>query len=120
MEGAYAVEIRRYMTSLLAPPIGACQYGCGSSCAAPVTVFWLFGVVSVVYGFLGGPMGEPGISWYTVGLGLAMWGIAAVWSMLTIQGAQVDRCHGVLDPRDHRGGSRGSETDAFDEVKKVH
>ena len=112
--------IRRYTMSLLVPPIGAFRYGCGSNCAAPVTVFWLFGVVSVVYGFLGGPMGEPGVSWYTVGLGLAMWGIAAVWSMLTIQGVEVDRCDGVLGPRDHRVESKESEAGPFDEVKKVH
>lgn len=112
--------ISRYTTSLLVPPIGACQDGCGSSCAAPVTVFWLFGVVSVVYGFLGGPMGEPGVSWYTVGLGLAMWGIAAVWSMLTIRGWQADRCQGVLSPRDHRVEAKESEADPFDEVKKAH
>ena len=120
MKGASGVQIRRYMTSLLAPPIGACRYGCGSSCAAPVTVFWLFGVVSVVYGFLGGPMGEPGISWHTVGLGLAMWSIAAVWAMVTIQGVQAGRCHSVLSPRDHLGQSTESESDPFDEVKKIH
>lgn len=120
MEATSGVRIRSYTLSLLVPPIGAFQYGCGSNCAAPVTVFWLFGIVSVVYGFFGGPMGEPGVSWYTVGLGLASWGIAAVWAMLTIQGAQSDRCHSVLSPRDHRAESKASETDPFDEVKKAH
>jgi hypothetical protein len=83
--------IKRYVTSALLPPVGAYRYGCGSHCAAPVTVFWLFGVVSVVYGFLGGPTSEPGISWYTIGLGLAMWAIAAVWTLLTLQDVEEHR-----------------------------
>ncbi len=111
--------LKSYMTSVLMPPVGACRYGCGTNCAAPVTVFWLFGVVSVVYGFLGGPTGEPGISWYTVGLGLAMWGIAAIWTMLTIQGVEEDRCHGVWSPRDHHVEPTETESDPFDEVKKA-
>ena len=40
--------MKKYLTSVAMPPVGACRYGCGTNCAAPVTVFWLFGVVSVV------------------------------------------------------------------------
>ncbi len=111
---------KRYLTSALMPPVGACRYGCGTSCAAPVTVFWLFGVVSVVYGFLGGPTGETGISWYTVWLGLAMWGIAAVWTMLTLQEVEADRCHGAWSAGDNHLEPRDTERDPFDEVKKAH
>ena len=81
------MRFQRYAMSALMPPVGACRFGCGTNCAAPVTVFWLFGVVSVVYGFLGGPMGEPGISWYTVGAG---------------PGDVGDRCG--MDDADHPGG----------------
>ena len=112
--------LKRYVTSVLMPPVGACRYGCGSSCAAPVTVFWLFGMVSVIFGFLGGPTGEPGISWYTIGLGLAMWAIAAIWTMLTIQGVEEDRCHSAWDTRDHQVEPNKGETAPFDEVKKAH
>jgi hypothetical protein len=108
------------ITSTLIPPIGACRYACGTSCAAPVTVFWLFGVVSVVFGFLGGPTNEPGISWYTVILGLVMWGIAAVWTLLTLHGVEADRCHGVWSPKDRRVAPSEDENDPFEEVKKVH
>jgi hypothetical protein len=111
---------KSYLTSALMPPVGACRYGCGTNCAAPVTVFWLFGVVSVVYGFLGGPTAEPGISWYTVGLGFAMWAIAAVWTMLTITGVEEDRCHGAWSTRDHHVEPEEAEADPFDEVKKAH
>ena len=111
--------MKRYLTSVLMPPVGACRYGCGTSCAAPVTVFWLFGVVSVFYGFLGGPTGETGISWYTVLLGIAMWGIAAVWTILTLQDVEADRCQGAWSPRDHHVGPEDAEADPFDEVKKA-
>ena len=112
--------LKSYLTSALMPPVGACRYGCGTNCAAPVTVFWLFGVVSVIYGFLGGPTGEPGISWYTVGLGLAMWGIAAVWTLLSMRGAEADRCQSVLNAREQKVDREDAEHDAFDEVKKAH
>ena len=114
------MRFQRYAMSALIPPVGACRFGCGTNCAAPVTVFWLFGVVSVIYGFLGGPMGEPGISWYTVSLGLAMWAIAAVWTMLTIQGVETDRCHGILSTRDHHVEPEETEVDPFKEIKKAH
>ena len=112
--------MKTYITSALVPPVGACRYGCGTSCAAPITVFWLFGVVSVVFGFLGGPTNEPGVSWYTVGLGLAMWGIAAVWTMLTLQGVAADRCHDMWSPKDHHVDASLDESDPFEEVKKAH
>jgi hypothetical protein len=84
--------MKRILTAILMPPVGACRYGCGSACAAPVTVFWLFGLVSVVYGLLGGPMGEPGISWRTIGLGLAMWAISSVWTLLSARGKGGPNC----------------------------
>ena len=112
--------MKRYLTSALMPPVGACRYGCGTSCAAPVTVFWLFGVVSLVYGFLGGPTGEPGISWYTVWLGCAMWIVAAVWTLLTLKDVEADRCHGVPGSRDHQVEPEDGKADPFDEVKKAH
>lgn len=114
------MQLKRYVTSALLPPVGACRFGCGTNCSAPVTVFWLFGVVSVVYGLLGGPMGEPGISWYTIILGLVMWGIAAVWTMLTIQGVETDRCHGLLSTRDRHVEPDETELDPFEEIKKAH
>ena len=111
------MSAKRYLTSVLMPPVGACRYGCGTSCAAPVTVFWLFGVVSVIYGFLGGPTGETGISWYTVGLGFAMWGVSAAWALLTLQGVEEDRCQDVWRPHDHDVESKDAEPDAFEDVK---
>ncbi|HHI76921.1 MAG TPA: hypothetical protein ENJ94_07090 [Gammaproteobacteria bacterium] len=112
--------MKRHITATLIPPVGACRYGCGTSCAAPITVFWLFGVISVVYGLLGGPTNEPGVSWYTVGLGVVMWGIAAVWTLVTLQGVEADRCHDLWSPRDHQVAADEREPDPFEEVKKAH
>ncbi len=112
--------MKSYITATLIPPVGACRYGCGTSCAAPITVFWLFGVISVVYGLLGGPTNEPGTSWYTVGLGLVMWGIAAVWTLATLQGVEADRCHDLWSPKAHRIQPCDNETDPLEEVKKAH
>jgi hypothetical protein len=114
------MQLKSYLTSALMPPVGACRYGCGTNCAAPVTVFWLFGVVSVVYGLFGGPTGATGISWSTIALGFAMWAIAAVWTMLTIQGVEEDRCHGSWSTRDHHVEPDETEKDPFEEIKKAH
>ena len=114
------MRIKPYLMSAMMPPVGACRYGCGTNCAAPVTVFWLFGIVSVIYGFLGGPTGEVGISWYTIGLGLAMWGIAAIWTLLTIQGVETDRCQSIWNTTEQRPEPEEPNPDPFDEIKKAH
>lgn len=100
------------------PPVGACRYGCGTSCAAPITVFWIFGIISVIFGLLGGPTGVEGISWYTVGLGIIMWGIAAVWSMLTADGIEADRCDGSWSPANNKANIINDESDPFEEINK--
>lgn len=112
--------MKRFFTAALMPPVGACRYGCGTNCAAPITVFWLFGLVSVVFGFFGGPTGQDGISWYTIGLGLTMWGISAAWTLLTVQGVEQDRCHGMWSARDHKILPTEHEPDPFEEIKKAH
>ncbi len=112
--------MKKFVTAALIPPIGACRYGCGTKCAPPISVFWLFGVIGVVFGLLGGPAGGPGISWGTVLLGLAMWAIAAVWTILTIQGVDQDRCHGMWSPKDHQVKPDAKEIDPFEEIKKAH
>jgi hypothetical protein len=113
------MQFKAYLMSAALPPLGACRFGCATHCAAPVTVFWLFGVISVIYGFFGGPMGHSGISWNTVLLGMAMWTIAGVWTMLTVAGVDTDRCQGVTNTRDRQVTNRDDETDPLEEVKKV-
>ena len=112
--------MKSHVTTVLVPPLNACRYACSTSCAAPVTVFWLFGVISVVYGLLGGPTSEPGIGWATVALGLVMWAVAAVWTLLTMKGVEADRCHDQWSPRDHQVAASPDEPDPLEEIKKAH
>lgn len=112
--------MRKALTTALVPPVSACRYACGTSCAAPITVFWLFGVVSVVFGLLGGPTSDPGISWATVSLGFFMWGVASVWTALTMSGVEADRCHTLWSPRDHHVQPDEREPDPLEEIRKAH
>ncbi len=65
---------------LLAPPVVASEYTCGTSCFAPVAILWLASCVSILFGFLGGPMGNPGISWTTIAVGIGLWLISGFWT----------------------------------------
>ena len=104
---------------LLAPPLAVCRYGCASYCAAPIGVFWLAGIVSFIYGFFGGPTGEPGISYGTLLFGAILWGIAAIWAENVIRGLdrQPERCQGTPSPLCRLTG-KGEEEDPLETVKK--
>jgi hypothetical protein len=76
-------------------------------------------MVSVVFGFFGGPTGQEGISWATIGLGLFMWGISAAWTLLTLQGGEENRCQGVLPSGDGEVGADETAVGRFEEIKKA-
>lgn len=84
--------MQRTTLSILIPPLAVCRYGCAGCCAAPIGVFWLAGIVSLIYGYLGGPADLETISWTTVLLGVALWAIASVWARMAIRGVQDDEC----------------------------
>lgn len=110
---------KRNLLALIVPPLAVCRYGCAGCCAAPITVFWLTGIVGVIYGFMGGPAELPGISWTTVGLGFVLWGIAVAWALTTLQSVE-------SDPHCDKNGSTfcrvvrtpPEDPDPFDEVRK--
>lgn len=114
--------MKRKTLAILTPPLAVCQYGCASCCAAPIGVFWVTGIIGIAYGYLGGPAGLDTISWVTMGLGAALWAIAAVWAENTIQGVEADR----EDPKCKSTSStvcrivrpQIDESDPLDEVKK--
>jgi hypothetical protein len=111
--------MKRAVLTVLTPPVAAARYGCAGFCAAPISVFWITGIVAIVYGVIGGPTNLMGPSWNTVVLGFTLWGIAVVWASVTLRSADVARCdhhHGA--PR-HQILSRDDEPDPFDEVRKV-
>ena len=76
----------RVTLSLLAPPLAVARYGCASCCAAPIGVFWIAGIASLVYGGLGGPLRSGSVAWSVVGLGVVLWIAASAWALLTVQG----------------------------------
>ena len=85
--------MQRTTLSILVPPLAVCRYGCAGCCAAPIAVFWLAGIVSIIYGYFGGPASLETISWTTVLLGVGLWCIASVWARMAISGVKEDECH---------------------------
>ena len=115
--------MKRKLMAVTSPPLAVCHYGCAGCCAAPIGVFWITGMISIIYGFMGGPANLDGISWMTVLLGFGLWLIAAVWAENTIRGVEEDQedpnckskkasnvCR-IVKPR-------LDESDPLDEVKK--
>ncbi|MFQ5644384.1 MAG: hypothetical protein ACE5FQ_11920 [Thiogranum sp.] len=82
-------------------------------------MFWITGIVSIVYGIVGGPANLMAPSWNTIALGLALWGIAAVWAAITIRSADENRCKGSKTPLCDKILPATDETDPFDEVRKA-
>lgn len=111
--------MQRMLLSLFTPPVAACKYGCAGCCAAPIAVFWITGIVAMVYGLLGGPTNLLGPSLNTIALGGVLWGIATVWAMIAIRGADADRCSDRNSTLCHQILPTGEEPDPFDEVRKA-
>ena len=109
----------RAILTLLTPPVAACRYGCAGCCAAPITVFWLTGIVSIIYGLTGGYANLMGPSWDTVSLGLALWGIASVWSGITIRSASEEKCAHEKNKLCSTVLPSNDESDPFEEVRKA-
>lgn len=77
------------------------------------------GIVSIAYGFVGGPANLMGPSWNTVALGLILWGIAVVWAFITIGSADQTQCEGRNSPLCNNILPESDESDPFDEVRKA-
>ena len=84
--------MKRNILTLLAPPVAVCTYGCAGCCAAPIGVFWLTGIVSIVGGLLGGPTNLVGPDWGFILLGFALWGFASAWTALAIRAPYSEKC----------------------------
>ena len=100
--------------------MAACRFGCAGCCAAPIAVFWLTGIVSILYGLAGGPGNLMGPSWNTVALGVSLWAIASVWAAVTIRGDEHghDESRGG-DPLRKKIAPNEDESDPFEEVRKA-
>jgi type IV secretory pathway TrbD component len=72
----------------------------------------------MLYGYMGGPLGLVGISWYTMGLGAVLWAIASVWAMITVHNARADMCESKTDTLCRKVTPSLDESDPLDEVTK--
>jgi hypothetical protein len=111
--------MNRTMLAFLVPPFAVCRYGCAGCCAAPIGVFWLTGIVALIYGYYGGPLELAGPSWGTIGLGVALWLIAAVWAALTIRAVDEDKCRRKTSPLCGKIKPQPDERDPLDQVRKA-
>jgi len=110
--------MKRAALTLLAPTVAVCRFGCASCYAAPITVLWLAGIVAITFGFLGGPVGvtEPG--WNAVALGLALWGIASLWTAIAIRGSDQAQCDRPDSPVCRTIDSGTDEPDPGNEIRR--
>lgn len=114
--------MRRKILAFFAPPLAVCQYGCASCCVAPIFVFWLASIGSVIYAFVGGPAGLSEFSWGTFALGIILWAIAVIWAETVIKGVNDDledsQCDGKASSICSIVSSKSNEVDPLDEVNK--
>jgi hypothetical protein len=76
-------------------------------------------MVGIIFGLLGGPVGLTGPSWGTVALGLALWGIASLWTAIAIRGSGEVQCGGADSPVCHTINSATDAPDSLDETRKA-
>ena len=101
----------------LVPPAAVTGYGCATCTAGPIGVFWLTSIVSIVYGLMGGTLGDwEGSQALLVGLGIVMWLIAAVWARLVIHGVDEDFSENRQGSLQRRVIPRLDEADPFKEI----
>lgn len=107
--------MNRWLSVALCPPCAVVDCGCAGGCGAPIGVLYAAGVFAIVYGlFFGGPLGVAGISYGTVGLGLVLWTVSAVWAALALA-RYGERCaaRSAPSPRASR------DDDTFAEAEKA-
>ncbi|VAW93312.1 hypothetical protein MNBD_GAMMA23-2015 [hydrothermal vent metagenome] len=114
--------MQRKILALITPPIAVCRYGCASCCVAPIFVFWLASIGSVIYAFFGGPAGLDGFSWGTLALGIILWAISVAWAETVIKGVSDDlenpKCNGKTSTLCSIVSSNNSDIEPLDEVNK--
>ncbi len=116
--------MKRSILALAVPPLAVCRYGCAGCCAAPIGVFWLAGIISIIYAFFGGPTGVEGISLGTLALGLVLWAIATIWAENVIKGVSADekdkKCEAKESTVCRLVQPKLDDSDPMEEVKKFH
>lgn len=102
----------------LVPPLAVYRKGSAAMCTGPIAVFWLTGIVSLLYGLEGGPLNDGEISWALLGLGVLLWIIAAVWARLVTSGVDEDTLGTKLSTRKTQVDPENYTSDPMDELRK--
>lgn len=110
--------MNKTIQAIFTPPVAVCRYGCAGCCAAPIGVFWIAGITSIIYAFFGGPAELETISWGTMILGVILWVIAAVWAKNTINSVKADECANNISNMCRMVRPKMDESDPLEEVKK--
>ena len=111
--------MKRRVLAIIAPPVAVCKFGCAGCCAAPIGVFWIAGLVSLIYAFFGGPAGLEEFSGGTFILGAILWAIATTWAELTINGIDADdQCDQQNSSLCRMAKPKLDDSDPLDEIKK--
>ena len=111
--------MKRAALIVLAPTVAVCRFGCASCCAAPITVLWLAGIVAIILGFLPGSAELVAPSWGSVGLGLSLWGISALWTAVAVRGSDGSLCDGPDSAVCNRVNSAQGDSKQFDEIHRA-
>ena len=113
--------MKRTLVALIAPPAAVVHHGSAGYTAAPIAVFWLTSLFSLVYGLSGGQLGNlEGSEWIIIGLGVLLWLIAAAWARLVVSGVDADIHHHPDSPLDHRVKPELDEEDPFNQLRGMH
>lgn len=102
----------------LAPPLAVYKKGSATMCTGPITVFWLTGIASLVYGLEGGPLVDGEVNWLLLGLGLLLWIVAAAWARLVVAGVDEDTLGTEISTRKTQVDPESYTADPMDELRK--
>lgn len=105
------------VTTVLMPPVAVLRYGHANATAAPIAVFWIFGLLGVCYGMLGGIFAQDGISWIEIVLGLVLWAASSIAAKLVIQAVEHDMEHREDSTLDHTVEPSLEEPDPLEETR---
>ena len=103
---------------VVAPPLAVYRKGSASMCTAPIAVFWVTGIVSLLYGLEGGPLRDGETNWLLLGLGAVMWAIAYVWGRLVATGVDEDEHGTARSSRATQVDPEAYTSDPMDEIRK--